>query len=192
MNADGTTDPATARHRRAGAVVHPLAILAAGALVALAVGAYARLHDPTGGAPYTFGFSTPLQMKVWLTTAALALGVVQLGTALAMYGRLGRAPAWAGPVHRLSGAGAFLLTVPVAFHYLWSIGFSTFDTRTLAHSRLGCAFYGAFAAKMLALRDRHAPGWLLPALGATVLTVLVGLWSTASLWFFTTVRTPLF
>ncbi len=183
-----TTEPSRAdRTGRAGAsLTQPLAALALGAAVALALGTYGRLHDPSGQTLTTLGFDSQLQMKAWLTTAALALGGVQLVSALAMYGRLGRRAQvpWVGPVHRTSGLLAFLISLPVAAHCLWSLGFSTFDARTTAHSVLGCAFYGAFAAKMLTLRTHGGPKWLLPVLGSLVLTLLAGLWLTASFWYF--------
>ncbi len=156
--------PAT---RQQSALTRPLLILLFGAAVALAVGTYGRLHAPSGTVITTFGFSGPLQMKAWLTTAALGFGVVQLATALRMYGRVGSGPAprWVGPLHRWSGTTAFVLSVPVALHCLWALGFATYDLRTTVHSLLGCAYYGAFAAKMLTLGDEKAPRWLLPVLG---------------------------
>jgi hypothetical protein len=66
------------------------------------------------------------------------------------------------------------------------VGFSAFDTRALAHSLLGCFFFGAFTVKMLILPKRGLPGWALPVMGGLVFTALVGLWFTSSLWFFTT------
>jgi hypothetical protein len=80
---------------------------------------------------------------------------------------------------------AVTLTLPVAFHCLWSLGFGTYSARVLVHSLLGCLLYGAFVAKMLALRSRRVPGWAVPWLGGLVLTTLVALWLTSSLWFFT-------
>lgn len=176
----------TAAPRARSSVTQPLAVLAVGAVVALALGTYGRVHDPSGETLFTLGFDTQIEMKAWLTTIALAFGAVQLVSALAMYGRLGRGAArpWVGPLHRVSGVLAFLISLPVAAHCLWSLGFSTFDSRTTAHSLLGCAFYGAFSAKMLTLRTHGGPKWLLPVLGATVLTVLAALWVTASLWYF--------
>ena len=58
------------------------------------------------------------------------------------------------------------------------------------HSLFGCAFYGAFAAKMLVVRSRTLPGWLLPGVGALTFTVLVVIWLTSSFWFFTSVEFP--
>jgi hypothetical protein len=79
----------------------------------------------------------------------------------------------------------------VAFHCIWALGFATGETRVLIHSIGGCAFYGAYSAKMLGLRTKGLPGWVLPVLGGAVLTSLVVLWLTASLWFFTRSGVPL-
>jgi hypothetical protein len=159
-----------------------------GAAVAVTLGVYARVHEPAGRPLFTLGFSGTLPMKAWLTTIAFTLLFLQLATALWMWGRLpgaGTAPSWVGPLHRWSGTLAFVCTLPVAFHCLWSLGFATADTRVLVHSVAGCAFYGAYAAKMLGLRVRGLPGWALPILGSAVLTTLALLWLTGSLWFFT-------
>src|SRR6266567_4607545 len=69
---------------RAGLV----AVLLAGAAVAVTLGVYAKVHTPAGRPLFTLGFSGMLQMKVWLGTAAVALLIVQLVTALWMWGRL--------------------------------------------------------------------------------------------------------
>jgi hypothetical protein len=37
-------------------------------------------------------------------------------------------PAWLGTAHRLTGTLAFLLTLPVAYHCLWALGFQDFDS----------------------------------------------------------------
>jgi hypothetical protein len=165
-----------------------------GAAVAVSMGVYAKVHDPAGRPLMTLGFSSLLPMKAWLTTAATALLLVQLLTALWMWGRLpgaGAAPGWASEVHRWSGTTAFVLTLPVALHCIWSLGFVTTSTRVAVHGLVGCAFYGAFATKMLCLRIRGLPGWALPVAGGTVLGSLVLLWLTASLWFFTRSGIPL-
>lgn len=57
----------------------------------------------------------------------------------------------------------------------------------MAHSVAGVAFYGAFASKMLTLRLKRTPGWLLPILGGLVFTSFVLAWTLASLWWFRTV-----
>ena len=164
------------------------AALLFGAAVAVALGAYGRLHSPTGIAVSVAGFSSPQTVKVWLATGAVFLAVIQLVSASAMYGKLpgARAPEWTGTAHRWSGRIAFLLSVPVAVHCLYALGFQTGSTRVLVHSLFGCFFYGAFVAKMLILNKRDAPGWALPVLGGAVFTGLVALWSTSSAWFFGT------
>jgi hypothetical protein len=170
------------------------AVVLVGATVAVATGVYARVHEPAGRPLFLLGFSGMLQTKTWLTTAALLLLVVQLVTALWMWGRLpgaGAAPSWAPLLHRWVGSTAFVLTLPVAFHCIWSIGFMTYSTRALIHSVVGCAFYGAYASKMLALRVRGLPSWALPILGGTVLASLVLIWLTSALWFFTRAGVPL-
>jgi hypothetical protein len=161
--------------------------LLAGSLVAVTLGAYASLHEPQGVAVSLAGFSGPLAAKSWLATGAALLALVQLVSSLGLYGKLPvAAPASAAVVHRWSGRAAFLLAIPVAMHCLYAVGFQTGTPRALAHSLLGCLFFGGFVVKMLGLRRDGLPGWVLPALGGVVFTALVGLWLTSSLWFFTT------
>jgi hypothetical protein len=169
-------------------------VLLLGAGVAVALGVYARAHSPAGRPLFTLGFSGMLQMKTWLATAAVAFLLVQLTTALWMWGRLpgaGSAPAWVAPAHRGAGAIAFVLTLPPAFHCMWALGFGTGSTRVLAHGLAGCAFYGAYAAKMLGLRVDGLPDRAVPWLGAGVLTSLVVVWLTSAVWFFSRSGLPL-
>jgi hypothetical protein len=170
-----------------------LAAAVAGGAVAVALGTYGRAHDPTGGSITTFGFSEVLPMKAWFATAVFALALAQLASALALWGRLPgvrSVPGWLPPVHRWSGTAAFVVSLPVAYHCLWSLGFQDTDTRVLVHSLVGCAFYGAFATKLLALRIERLPGWALPVIGALLVTLLTVVWLTSSLWFFTNVGFP--
>ena len=163
-------------------------------VVSLSLGLYAHEHTPAGRPIFTLWFSGMLQMKVWLTTAATALVLVQLTTALWMWGRLpgvGVAPRSVSFVHRWSGTTAFILTLPVAVHCMWALGFGTQSTRVIAHSVFGCAFYGAYAAKMLGLRMRGLPSWTIPVLGGAVFSLVVLLWLSAALWFFTRSGLPL-
>jgi hypothetical protein len=123
-------------------------------------------------------------MKVWFATVALGFAVVQISTALWLYGKLGPAPpAWLGGVHRISGRLAFLFSLPVVYHCLWSLGFQSTDTRVLLHSIFGCLVYGAFAAKVLIVRTPNARGWALPVAGSVMFTTLVVVWLTSALWF---------
>jgi hypothetical protein len=183
----GTSAPLPPDRAAAGAakLVVPCLI---GAIVALTLGIYGRVHHPTGFAVNIAGFSSPGSVKSWLATGATALGVVQAVSALVMYGKVPRvtAPPWIGGLHRWSGRIAFLLAVPVAVHCLYALGFQHYSTRVLIHSLLGCAFFGAFTVKMLILPKRGLPGWLLPAMGALVFTALVGVWFSSAFWFFST------
>jgi hypothetical protein len=180
------TMPVESPANRAGLVV--LGAAATGAAVAVALGAYGREHDPAGQALFTLGFSSTLSMKAWLATIVIAFAVAQILLALWMYGKLpgAGAPPWVGPVHRIVGWAAFTVSLPVAYHCLWSLGFEseTGSTRRFLHSLFGCAFYGAFTMKVLCVRARRVPQWALPLVGGTVFALLVGLWLTSSLWFF--------
>jgi hypothetical protein len=159
-----------------------------GSAVAVGLGVYGRLHEPGGIAINVAGFSNLGSVKSWLTTIAAVLAVVQVLSALMMYGRIrmiggGNAVAF---LHRWSGRAAVLVTLPVAAHCLYAVGFQSFDTRVLVHSLLGCFFYGIFVVKMMTLARDGIPGWVLPVTGGFVFTALVGLWLTSALWFFTT------
>ena len=167
----------------------------AGAAVAVVLGVYGREHDPAGQALFTLGFSGTINMKAWLATFALAFAIVQIMLALWMYGKIGTdAPEWVGPAHRLAGTVAFLITLPIAYHCLWSLGFETdaSEARRFWHSIFGCAFYGAFTMKVLCVRSTRVPGWALPVVGGLVFVLLVGVWFTSSLWFFDTSGFPSF
>ncbi len=137
-------------------------------------------------------FSATIAAKAWFATAAVVLAVVQVTTAARIYGRLPRVIRLPGKIvgriHRWTGRLAFLCTLPVAFHCIFILGFQTTDTRVLLHSILGSFVYGVFAVKMLFVRSRSYPGWLLPVAGGMMFAVLVGLWSSSSLWYFTNIR----
>ncbi len=158
-----------------------------GAAVAVFVGVYGKAHDPASETTIKWFFKTTLHFKAWMTTAALILAIAQLLGALWMYGKLpGRAPSWVGPAHRISGSLALLVSLPVAYHCLWSLGFNPDPggSRRLIHSILGCVFYGAFATKVLTVRSKRAPSWALPVVGGLLFALLVLIWLTSSLWFF--------
>ena len=171
-----------------------IASAVAGGAVALALGVYGHAHEPTNRAIDDLGFPSLLALKSWLTTLATALALFQLFSAMRMYGRLQRRstmPSWLPAAHRWSGTAAFVVSLPVAYHCLWSLGFATDrGTRPIVHGLLGCAFYGALTTKLLLLRAERVPKWTIPILGATLVTTLTGIWLTSSLWFFTTVDFP--
>src|SRR5688500_10441957 len=134
-------------------------VLGVGAAVAVVLGVYGKVHDPALEPLVTLGFSGMLQMKGWLATLALLLVLVQLTSALWIWRRLplGPPPVWVTPAHRWSGTVAFVVSLPVAIHCLWSLGFVTSSPRVLVHGLAGCCFYGAYAAKMVGLRVSGLP-----------------------------------
>ncbi|HCT75930.1 MAG TPA: hypothetical protein DGT23_04925, partial [Micromonosporaceae bacterium] len=75
-----------------------------GAAVTVTLGVYANVHTPTGVAVNVAGFSSPLTVKVWLASGSALLAIVQLLSALAMWGKFGpNAPSWTATLHRWSG-----------------------------------------------------------------------------------------
>ena len=128
-----------------------------------------------------------IAMKVGLASVAAALALFQLGSALRLFGKIGSGdpPRWLAKAHKASGALAVLVSLPVAYHCLWALGFQTTDTRVLVHSVVGCAFYGAFVAKVLSLHTRRLPGWTLPVLGGLTFAAIVVVWLTSAFWYMT-------
>jgi hypothetical protein len=177
--------PAT---RRSGAA---MGVFLAGAAVSVLLGVYGRVHDPTGETAITLWFDEQITMKAWTATVAVLAVIIQVLSALRLYGKIGSGspPSWLGHVHRLSGTVAFICTLPVAYHCLWSLGFEAEvgTTRVFIHSIAGLLFYGAFATKVLVVRNHALPGWALPAAGGLVFTGLVLAWLTSAFWFFDTV-----
>src|SRR3954454_13496837 len=169
---------------RSPAVPRLFVAILVGALVALSLGIYGHVHDPSQRLVFTLFFSSTIALKVWFATVAVGLAVAQIGLALWLYGRLPwSAPDWVGGAHRIVGRLAFLVSLPVAYHCLWSLGFQSTNTRVLVHSLLGCAFYGAFATKVTIVRSSGVPAVALPIAGGVMFTVLVGAWLTSGLWF---------
>lgn len=170
----------------------PLAAFAAGGAVALLVGVFGRVHDPTLNGTTTLGFDTVLEMKTAVTLVIAVLVVLQLIGALWMYGKLGGpAPGWVGTAHRASGALALLLSLFVAYSCLWSLGLEVghlpsgeeVPLRTLIHGLAGCAVTGAVVVKIVAVRSRRSPGWFLPVAGGLLFSLFVLVILTSAVWY---------
>lgn len=170
----------------------PLTAFAVGAVVALLLGVFGKVHDPTLAGTTTLGFRTVIDMKVVLSVVIGVLAVLQLIGALWIYGKLGlRAPSWLGTAHRTSGAIALVLILVVAYHCLWALGLETgtfadgepVPVRTVAHGVLGCAVIGAAVVKVVAVRSRRAPGWFLPVAGGLLFALLVAAVLTSAVWY---------
>jgi hypothetical protein len=162
--------------------------VAIGALVAVALGVFGKIHEPQYFSINLTGFSSGLAAKAWLSTLAVTLALFQLASAFAMYRLIpgGRAPAWIGTAHVWSGRLAVLVSVPVAVHCLFALGFQTYDNRVLFHSLFGCFFYGAFVTKMVLLTRKGLRAWMIPVAGGLVFFGLIYVWLTSALWFFDT------
>jgi mono/diheme cytochrome c family protein len=92
--------------------------------------------------------------------------------------------------HRWSGRTAFVLTLPVAYHCIFKLGFRSPDTRVLAHSLLGCAVYGAYASKITVVRLHRFPRPVLPLAGGLLFATLIGVWLTSALWLYRQTSSP--
>ncbi|WP_426404942.1 DUF6529 family protein [Streptomyces sp. R-07] len=164
--------------------------------VATVVGVYwfGRAHTPSY-ATSLFGtrFGDAQQLKAELGTALLGLALIQLLLALWLYGRLpglGTAPQPVGRIHRLVGLAAFLISLPIARHCLVGYGVELTDARTALHSLSGCFLYGAFVAKVIVVRHRRLPGWVLPVAGGALVLTIALLWYSAAFWYLNTLNAP--
>lgn len=170
----------------------PLAAFAAGAVVALLLGVLGKVHDPSLDGTTTLGFDTVIDMKVVISTLIGGLAVLQAIGALWMYGKLGvAAPSWLGTAHRITGTVAVLLSLFVAYHCLWALGLESgtlengekVPARAVVHGVLGCAVVGALVVKVVAVRSKRAPGWLLPVAGGLLFALLVVVVLTSAVWY---------
>ena len=183
---DAEAPTAAVAARSSGAAV--LIAVALGAVVAVGLGVFGKVHEPQFFSVSVAGFSSGTAVKAWLATLAVVLALFQLASAFAMYrlipGR--KAPSWIGTAHVWSGRLAVLVSVPVAVHCLYALGFQSYDNRVLFHSLFGCFFYGAFVTKMLLLTRKSLRAWVIPVAGGLVFFGLVYVWLTSALWFFET------
>ncbi len=158
--------------------------LAAFAVVSLTAGLLAA-HDPRSKGYFKLFFSDTLHMKAAFATAVVVLACLQLFTAAWIFRKLPWSkPAWVNPVHRWSGRLAFLLTLPVAYHCIFKLGFRNPSGRVLAHSLFGCFVYGAFASKVTIVRLHRFPRLVLPVAGGLLFAVLIGVWWTSAVWLY--------
>ena len=180
------TAPGAVGRRSAAVRLAGIGLLATGVSVALYVAG--RLHTPN----CTFGLFgraglDAVALKSLLASLALGLAALQVLLALWIYRKLplaGSAPRPVPVAHRVIGFGLFALTVPIAVHCLIAYGVQLTSPRVAVHSLAGCFFYGAFVAKVLLVRSRRLPGWVLPVAGGTLAVVVGVLWYTSALWYY--------
>jgi hypothetical protein len=172
------------------ALTRPFILLPLGLFTAVTVGLVASttVREPYDAPfPHLF-FSDTLHMKAWLTTTALLLALSQLLTASRIYGVLHFPPEgrFHNFAHRWLGRTAVLLTLPVAYHCIFLLGFGTYSFRATIHSLLGSFLYGTFVSKVLIVRSNGLRAWVLPVAGGLLFCIFVGLWLTSAFWFFRT------
>jgi cytochrome c553 len=161
-----------------------VAPLLAFALVSLTAGLLAH-HATRSKGYFRLFFSDPIHLKAGFATAVVVLACFQLFTAAWIFRKLPwPKPAWVNPVHRSSGRLAFALTLPVAYHCIFKLGFRDPSSRVLAHSLLGCAVYGGFAAKVTIVRLHRFPRFVLPVAGGLLFAILIGVWYTSAVWLY--------
>ena len=143
-------------------------------------------HEPRAKGYFRLFFSDPIHLKAAFATAAAVLACFQIFSAAWIFRKLPwPKPAWVNPAHRWSGRLAFVCTLPVAYHCIFKLGFQHPTTRVLLHSLLGCAVYGAYAAKVTIVRLRRFPAPVLPIAGGLLFAVLIGVWYSSALWLYT-------
>jgi cytochrome c553 len=179
--------PSPAGQRSYGWVAVPLVVFA---LVSLTAGLLSD-HDPRSKGYFRLFFEDPIHLKAGFATAAAVLACTQLFTAAWIFRKLPwRKPSWVNPVHRWSGRLAFVFALPVAYHCIFKLGFQDPSSRVLAHSLLGCAFFGAFGAKVTIVRMHRFPRPVLPIAGGLLFAVLIGVWYTSALWLYRRAAPP--
>jgi hypothetical protein len=178
--------------RPAGWRLAGIGLLSAGVVVAVYVAGRVQTVDPAFS---LFGrrYLAAVSLKAVLASFVAGIAVIQVLLALWMYRKLplaGRPPRAVRRTHRVLGLGLFALTVPIALHCLIAYGVQLTSVRVAVHSLAGCFLYGAFAAKILLVRTRRLPGWVIPAVGG-MLAVLVGvLWYSSALWYYNGYQLP--
>ena len=130
----------------------PLWGLVAGAAVAVALGVYSVLHQPTGRDFVLYGFESAASWKNALTLVVALLLVAQAALSFKLAGLFGlRATTrpWLSELRRLLATLAVGFSLPVAFHCVWVLGFGS-DSLALStlHSILGCVAYGCVVAAL--------------------------------------------
>jgi len=181
----------TDRANRPSRAVPLLVALLVGVVVAVIVGLLARQTaadpDTWPGGPFRLFFSDPLYLKAWFTTAALIVALAQPLTGAWLFRWVSwRRPKWLGLFHRIAGWLTLALTLPVAYLCVFKFGFYTEPDRVLVHCLLGCALYGAFAAKVIVVHMRRSPPWAYALAGGLVFAILFALWWVSAFWLFNT------
>jgi hypothetical protein len=169
-----------------------IGLLSAGVVVAVYVAGRVHTMNPAFS---LFGrrYLAAVSLKAVLATVALGAAVVQVLLALWMYRKLplaGRPSRAVRPAHRVLGFGLFALTIPIALHCLIAYGVQLTSARVAVHSLAGCFLYGVFVAKVLLVRTRRLPRWVLPVAGGMLAVTVAVLWYSSALWYYNGYQLP--
>jgi hypothetical protein len=120
------------------------------------------------------------EVKVMVTTVALALAVYQLVLIAVVYGKA--RPAFLGPgpaaqTHRASGDAIAVLLIVVA---LMCASYFGLEDDAAFHAVTGAALLAVLAVKVVIIRWWHAAGRFLPVLGISVFLLLAATWASTA------------
>jgi len=138
----------------------PVRGLAAGAAASVALGAYSVVHEPSGRDFVLYGFDSSAGWKHALTLAVAVLLVAQAAIGFKLAGLFGLRPPgrpWLPELRRLIATAAVGLSLPVAFHCVWALGFGSDSPVGALHSILGCIAYGCVVAALWPNDRKPAP-----------------------------------
>lgn len=155
------------------------------AIVAMTIGLVARaMREPYQAADLHAFVSDPFRTRVCLSTVAVLLAMGQLLSAsrIRQVLRLPPEGRLSGLVRRRSGRAAVLVTLPVAYHCIFLLGFGIYEGRTYAYSLLGSLVYGTVLGKVFLVRSSGFRGWALPVAWGALFSILLGLWFLSSFW----------
>lgn len=138
----------------------PFRGLAAGAAASVALGAYSVVHEPTGRDFVLYSFDSSAEWKNALTLVVALLLIAQAAIGFKLAGLFGLRPAgrpWLSELRRLIATVAVGLSLPVAFHCVWALGFTSDSPMGALHSILGCIAYGCVVAALRPDDPKRAP-----------------------------------
>ena len=118
------------------------------------------VHEPTGRDFVLYGFESAAGWKNALTLVVAVLLVAQAALAFKLAGLFGLRAAsrpWLLELRRLIATLAVGLSLPVAFHCVWVLGFGSDSSAITLHSILGCIAYGCVVAALWPDHRKRAP-----------------------------------
>ena len=120
------------------------------------------------------------EVKVVVTTVALALAIYQLVLISVVYGKARPGFLGAGPAaqtHRASGDAIAVLLIVVA---LMCASYFGIEDDAAFHAVTGAALIAVLALKVVIIRWWHSAGRFLPVLGISVFVLLAATWASTA------------